>query len=187
MSGAVGLGSKAMLGIAMLCVAGLLLAGCLGAGSSQPTTTVQTATTQASSPATSIRTATTQASPMTTISENKTGYEQTTTTIQAMLLADGTYTNMVTYQTHAGSETVNVSITVQNDVVTAASVSDDSPNSPISAHLISSLNAALPALVVGKPIDQLNIPHNVAGSSLTTAAFAGYVNSLLPSGSTGSS
>jgi hypothetical protein len=126
---------------------------------------------------------------MTTISENKTGYDNTSATIQQMLVADGTYSSMVTYETHAGSETVNITVTVENDTVTAASVTDNSPNSPISAQKIQALNNAIQttSLVLGQPINTISIPHNVAGSSLTTAAFAGFINNLLTNGTQGAS
>ena len=110
--------------------------------------------------------------------DNKTAYENNSQVI-ANILADGTYEQNVTYAFHSGIETVDISVTVQNDVITAASVTDATASNPYSARMISNLNGALPGLVVGKKINELNIPHNVAGSSLTTAAFAQYVNGLI--------
>lgn len=110
--------------------------------------------------------------------ENKTSYDKNQTTI-ANVLADGTYSQYVSYNYHSGTETVDITLTVKNDVVTSASVTDDNPSNMMSARIINSFNAALPDLVVGKKINELNIPHNVAGSSLTTGAFKSYVDSLL--------
>ncbi|MFH1094976.1 MAG: hypothetical protein V1728_02050 [Candidatus Micrarchaeota archaeon] len=113
------------------------------------------------------------------LAENKTGAEKTQATIAA-LVPDGTYESNVTYYYHAGPETVDIQITLKGDVVTAVSVSGINPM-PMSARIINSFNAALPGLVVGKKIDQLGLPRNVAGSSLTNAAFQQYVADLVQS------
>jgi hypothetical protein len=114
------------------------------------------------------------------MTENKTGYQQTQDTI-ASVVPDGTYKTETVYYNHAGPVTLDISVTVKDDVVTAASVAGVDPD-PMSAHYISSLNGALPDLVVGKKITELSIPHNVAGSSLTTAAFRTYVEGLAQNG-----
>lgn len=115
-----------------------------------------------------------------TTAENKTGFDKTQETI-ALAVADGTYVSNETYAYHSGNETVEVSITVQNDTITAASVAPSSEAHNVSKKIIGNFNAALPELVVGKKIDKLEIPKNVAGSSLTTAAFKQYVGELLES------
>lgn len=111
------------------------------------------------------------------VADNKTAYDKTQQAI-AQAVADGTYSDNVTYAYHSGNETVEIKVTVKGDVVTAASVSGINPV-PISAKIISNFNNALPDLVVGKKITELAIPRNVAGSSLTTAAFRQYVNGLV--------
>ena len=113
------------------------------------------------------------------IADTKTGVEKTQAAIAA-LVPDGTYESNVTYYHHAGPETVDIQLALKDDVITSASVSGISPNM-MSAYYISSFNAALPSLVVGKKIDQLGLPHNVAGSSLTNAAFQQYVAGLIQS------
>jgi len=97
----------------------------------------------------------------------------------ALLLPDGTYEKDVTYAYHLGTETIDIKLSVQNDIVTGASITSVGTPNPISNRFITGVNAALPDLVVGKQIDQLNIPHQVSGSSLTTAAFKQYVDSLI--------
>ena len=115
--------------------------------------------------------------------ENKTGFDKNQDAI-ALALADGTYTDNVTYTYHptipekTGNETVTISITVKDGIITAASVEGNDPV-PISKKIIDGVNAALPDLVVGKKITELNIPAQVAGSSLTTAAFKQYVGGLV--------
>jgi len=111
------------------------------------------------------------------ISDNKTAYDKNQTVI-AQLIADGTYVNDISYRYPRGTNTVTVDITVKNDTITAASVAGNNVDM-MSARYISNFNSALPDLVVGKKINELSIPRNVAGSSLTSAAFAQYVNGLV--------
>lgn len=110
---------------------------------------------------------------------NKNITEQHQATLAA-LVPDGVYIANETYEYHSGMETVTVSVTLKNDVITAASVSGNNPNR-VSARYINGVNAALPDLVVGKRIDQLDIPRQVSGSSLTTAAVRQYLESLITS------
>ncbi len=111
------------------------------------------------------------------VSENKTGVEKVEQAI-ASVVPDGTYTDNVTYAYHSGKETIEISITVKDDIITEASIHGFNPQ-PFSAKMISGVNSALPDLVVGKKITELNIPHQVSGSSLTTAAFKNYVDGLV--------
>ncbi len=112
------------------------------------------------------------------IAENKTGFDKTQETI-ALAIADGTYVGDVTYAYHSGNETMKVSVTVKNDIVTDASIAPVGTPANYSLKLMNAVNAELPNLVVGKKITELNIPKNVAGSSLTTAAFKAQLASLV--------
>lgn len=107
----------------------------------------------------------------------KTGTEQIEEAIE-LAVANGTYEDQLTYAYHSGTETVDVRVTVQDDVITEATVTSDT-TTPTSKRLIEGVNAALPELVVGKKITEVEIPANVAGSSLTTAAFKGYLENLI--------
>lgn len=94
-------------------------------------------------------------------------------------LVDGVYGKQMQYVYHPGlenegTERVDFSITLSDEVVTAVSVSGNDPN-PISKMFIEKVNAALPDLVVGKKIMDVNVPKQVAGSSLTTGAFKAFV------------
>lgn len=110
--------------------------------------------------------------------ETKTSVEKTKEVIDK-LIADGTYTDKLTYEYHSGNETVDVKITVEKDIVQEVSVSGASFSSPTSEKIIKSYGEALPKLVIGKKIDQLNLSKNVAGSSLTNAAFKQYVDKII--------
>ena len=112
-----------------------------------------------------------------TTADNRTSYDKTQQAIVAAV-ADGTYFKEVQYAYHSGIESVDFNITVKNDIATAVSVNAPHPNM-MSARIISSFSAALPDLVVGKKMEDISLPRNVAGSSLTSAAFQHYVDSLV--------
>lgn len=92
-------------------------------------------------------------------------------------IADGNYEKNVTYDYHSGTEEVNIKITVKDNVITDASVEGINSHKT-SAKYIAEFNAALPEMVIGKRIDELNLPKQVGGSSLTNAAFQEYVKGL---------
>lgn len=110
--------------------------------------------------------------------DNKTSQEKIQESVE-LAVANGTYADKLTYAYHSGSEVVDVTLTVENDVVVNASVVPSSDAHNVSVKIINNFNAALPELVVGKKITELNIPKNVAGSSLTTAAFKAYVDKVI--------
>lgn len=110
--------------------------------------------------------------------ENKTGVDNTDDAI-ALAIADGTYTDEVSYQYHSGTETFEAKVTVENDVITEASITPKGEPHEVSLGKMEAVNGALPDLVIGKKITELNIPKNVAGSSLTTAAFKNYLEQLV--------
>ena|GEM_PF-1711388 len=111
------------------------------------------------------------------MTDKKPVQEQTQDKIDT-LLADGTYTDLVMYKYHSGEEKVNITLTIENDVITSASVVGINPHRTSKSYQ-EGLNAALPNLVVGKRIDQLDIPKQVSGGSLTTAAFKNHVKGLI--------
>ncbi len=113
------------------------------------------------------------------MSDNRTAYDKNQTTI-AGVIADGTYAGDIEYKYHSGDVSATVSLTVESDTITSASVVGNNADN-VSTMIIGKFNAALPDLVVGKKINELSIPKNVAGSSLTTAAFKLYVDGLVAS------
>ena len=166
-----GLDMKALIVLSIAMAAMLLLFGCTqqspGQQSAPGSGNVQPAQNNGSL----------QLSPSGILAENKTGYDKTQSAI-ASAVADGNYDANVSYAYHSGTETVEIKLSVKDGVITAASVTGINP-AMMSARIISNFNGALPGLVVGKRIDQLDIPRNVAGSSLTTAAFKQYVDGLV--------
>jgi len=109
--------------------------------------------------------------------ETKTAQEKTEEII-TNLVADGTYEDNVTYRYHSGPETFHITLTLQNDVVIEAAMSTESTNK-VSLKFIGGVKDSLPELVIGKKINEINLPKQISGSSLTTAALKGYLEQLI--------
>ncbi|HLD59951.1 MAG TPA: hypothetical protein VI912_03085, partial [Candidatus Bilamarchaeaceae archaeon] len=110
--------------------------------------------------------------------ENKTGMEKTEEAVN-LAIADGTYTESVTYNYHSGSETVEMTVVVKNDIIEGINIVPGPNAHNVTQKIVAGFTDALPDLVLGKKIDELDLPKNVGGSSLTTAAFKGYVERLV--------
>jgi uncharacterized protein with FMN-binding domain len=83
--------------------------------------------------------------------------------------ADGTYTAQGTYATPETVETISVTVTLQDDTITAVEVVGD-PQKSESEEYQGEFIGGIAAEVVGKDIDQLSVSR-VAGSSLTSGGF----------------
>lgn len=81
----------------------------------------------------------------------------------------GTYTANGTYRSPAGSETIGLSITLKDDVVTSVIVTPNATNSN-SIKYQGQFTAGVATQVVGKDIDSLAVA-KVSGSSLTAGGF----------------
>ncbi len=112
----------------------------------------------------------------TVMAENKTGTDKVQETIQAAL-ADGNYTQNVTYEYHKGTVDVNFLIEIADGKIAQVAATPLNAD-PISTGIVGKFNGGIQELTDGKKISELDIPKNVAGSSLTTAAFKAYVSSL---------
>ena len=98
----------------------------------------------------------------------------------ALAIADGTYTDERVYAYHSGTERIVISITLEDEIVTDASIIGIDSH-PTSDRFIRGVHSALPELVVGKHISEVELPigeSSVSGSSLTTAAFNEYIAEL---------
>jgi uncharacterized protein with FMN-binding domain len=82
---------------------------------------------------------------------------------------DGTYTETANYQSPNGTETIDVTITLADDVITAVEVVGHG-ESPDSKHYQGEFIGGIDAMVVGKDIDSISVS-KVAGSSLTSGGF----------------
>jgi len=82
---------------------------------------------------------------------------------------DGTYTETGNYITPGGRETIKVTVTLANDIITEASVTGDATSGESKEHQ-SDFIGGFKKLVVGKDIDEVSLSR-VAGSSLTSNGF----------------
>lgn len=82
---------------------------------------------------------------------------------------DGEYTESGSYKSPNGTESVDVTVTLADDVVTAVEVVGHGDN-PDSKHYQGEFIGGIDAEVVGKKIDDIKVT-KVAGSSLTSGGF----------------
>ncbi|MET0813372.1 MAG: hypothetical protein ABWY03_09970 [Microbacterium sp.] len=83
--------------------------------------------------------------------------------------ADGTYTADGTYQTPESVETISVTVSLEDGVITAVDVEGD-PQKAESKQYQGQFIGGISDEVVGKPIDEVSVSR-VAGSSLTSGGF----------------
>lgn len=82
---------------------------------------------------------------------------------------NGTYSATGSYDSPGGMEQIGVTLTIQNDVVTGASVSP-MPSDGTSARYQNMFASGYKAQVVGQSVDSINLQY-VSGSSLTPIGF----------------
>jgi len=83
--------------------------------------------------------------------------------------ADGTYTADGSYATPESVETISVTVTLENDVITAVEVTGD-PQKRESEQYQGQFIGGIADVVVGQDIDDIQVSR-VAGSSLTSNGF----------------
>jgi len=89
---------------------------------------------------------------------------------------DGTYTESGSYISPNGEETVDVEITLAEDVITEVEVTPHFDN-PNTEKYQTAFAAGIAAEVVGKSIDDIDVS-KVAGSSLTSGGFNEAVDAI---------
>lgn len=82
---------------------------------------------------------------------------------------DGTYEATGSYQSPHGTESVDVTVTLKDDVVTDVTVVGHADN-PDTTHYQGEFVAGIADVVVGKDIDEISVDR-VGGSSLTSGGF----------------
>jgi len=92
-----------------------------------------------------------------------------TTTTEAATYKDGTYTEKGRYVSPGGAESIDVTVTIANDIITSATVTSNATRGESSEHQADFI-AGYKSLVVGKDIDQVSLSR-VAGASLTSNGF----------------
>lgn len=94
----------------------------------------------------------------------------------AATYADGTYTAEGSYQTPESVETITVTLTIADSVVTDVEVTGD-PQKPESQQYQSQFIGGISDEVVGKSLDEISVSR-VAGSSLTSGGFNAAVDEI---------
>jgi len=90
--------------------------------------------------------------------------------------SDGTYTESGSYQSPNGTESVDVTVTLADDVITAVEVVGHGDN-PDSKHYQGEFISGIGAVVVGQNIDDIQVS-KVAGSSLTSGGFTSAIDAI---------
>lgn len=83
---------------------------------------------------------------------------------------DGTYSVEGDYVTHVGPKSIQVKITLKNNVITDADVTSSEGTDPMSKNYQGQFIAGYKALVIGKDITSVHLS-KVSGSSLTPIGF----------------
>src|SRR6187431_2362691 len=140
-------------GVAAVGVVGAFaLAGCAASDTTTEPTTATTATPESS----------TAPTPAASASESE-------STASSGTYADGTYTAEGSYATPESVETIVVTVTLENDIITAVDVTGD-PQKRESEEYQGRFIGGIADVVVGQDIDQISVSR-VAGSSLTSGGF----------------
>jgi len=140
-------------GVAAVGVVGAIaLAGCAASDTTTEPTTATTATPESS----------TAPTPAASASESE-------STASSGTYADGTYTAEGSYATPESVETIVVTVTLENDIITAVDVTGD-PQKRESEEYQGRFIGGIADVVVGQDIDQISVSR-VAGSSLTSGGF----------------
>jgi uncharacterized protein with FMN-binding domain len=90
--------------------------------------------------------------------------------------ADGTYSASGSYQAPSGTETVDVTVTLQGDVITDVQVVGEATDPQARQHQ-GEFAGGIAAEVVGKDIDEISVSR-VAGSSLTSGGFNAAIETI---------
>jgi len=90
--------------------------------------------------------------------------------------ADGTYTESGDYQAPSGSETVEVTLTLADNVITEVEVVGDATDGQAKLHQ-GEFADGIADVVVGKNIDEISVD-KVGGSSLTSGGFNAAVDAI---------
>jgi uncharacterized protein with FMN-binding domain len=89
---------------------------------------------------------------------------------------DGTYTESADYTSPGGTETVEVTVTLADGIITEVEAVGDGDN-PNSQRYQSEFSDGIADVVVGKSIDEISVD-KVAGSSLTSSGFNDAIDAI---------
>ena len=118
----------------------------------------------------------TEETPAAATSESSSTSTARTTAASTGKYADGTYTASGSYQTPETVETISVTLTLDNDVITEVNVIGD-PQARETQQYQGQFIGGISDVVVGKNIDEISVSR-VAGSSLTSKGFNSAVDKI---------
>lgn len=93
-------------------------------------------------------------------------------------IQDGAYIEDVTYTVPSGEEILGITFQIKDDIVEKIEFKLGEEAHEFSIKHTTNSEAALQELLIGKNINDVEIPDKIAGSSLTTTAFKNYVEDL---------
>ena len=176
----------AIAGWALLGAASTGIVACTNAAAQEFTSSAQSATTSNSAPSSTAPTSTSSSSASASTSSaaptsseaaaSSSTAEPTTAAAAASTYADGTYTATGSYSSPGGTETISISLTLSDDVITAATAEGEATGGPSSQYQ-GEFEENFAALIVGKDIDDVSLD-KVAGSSLTSGGFNAAVETI---------
>jgi len=101
--------------------------------------------------------------------ETQTEAPAATSSTEAVTYKDGTYTEKGRYVSPGGAESIDVTVTIANDIITSATVKGNATRGESKEHQADFI-AGFKSSVVGKDVDTVSLSR-VAGSSLTSNGF----------------
>jgi cytoskeletal protein RodZ len=176
----------AIAGWALLGAASTGIVACTNAAAQESTSSAHSAATSNSAPSSTAPTSTSSSSASASTSSaaptsseaaaSSSTAEPTTAAAAASTYADGTYTATGSYSSPGGTETISISLTLSDDVITAATAEGEATGGPSSQYQ-GEFEENFAALIVGKDIDDVSLD-KVAGSSLTSGGFNAAVETI---------
>jgi cytoskeletal protein RodZ len=176
----------AIAGWALLGAASTGIVACTNAAAQEATSSAQSAATSNSAPSSTAPTSTSSSSASASTSSaaptsseaaaSSSTAEPTTAAAAASTYTDGTYTATGSYSSPGGTETISISLTLSDDVITAATAEGEATGGPSSQYQ-GEFEENFAALIVGKDIDDVSLD-KVAGSSLTSGGFNAAVETI---------
>jgi cytoskeletal protein RodZ len=176
----------AIAGWALLGAASTGIVACTNAAAQEFTSSAHSAATSNSAPSSTAPTSTSSSSASASTSSaaptsseaaaSSSTAEPTTAAAAASTYADGTYTATGSYSSPGGTETISISLTLSDDVITAATAEGEATGGPSSQYQ-GEFEENFAALIVGKDIDDVSLD-KVAGSSLTSGGFNAAVETI---------
>lgn len=104
------------------------------------------------------------------VAKDEKATEEETVADSSVMYTDGTYDAVGTYTSPAGEEEIDVSLTIEDNVIVDVVVTSD-PSNATTKNYQSKFKEGVAGVVVGQKIDEVAFEGNINGSSLTPQGF----------------